>query len=143
MLRGLNFPDRFINWLMLCVSTTRFSVLINGQTKGYFQGQRGLRQGDPISPYLFVLVMEYLTRKLKELDMQEKFKYHSKCRVMQLTHLIFADDIMLFCKADEESTVLMMQKFEEFSRVSGLEVNRMKSQVFFSGVREGQKVALI
>ncbi|GLU15242.1 hypothetical protein SLE2022_317490 [Rubroshorea leprosula] len=75
--------------------------------------------------------------------MQEKFKYHSKCRVMQLTHLIFADDIMLFCKADEESTVLMMQKFEEFARVSGLEVNRMKSQVFFSGVREGQKVALI
>ncbi|GKV04889.1 hypothetical protein SLEP1_g16984 [Rubroshorea leprosula] len=46
-------------------------------------------------------------------------------------------------KADEESTVLMMQKFEEFGRVSGLEVNRMKSQVFFSGVREGQKVALI
>ncbi|GKV52760.1 hypothetical protein SLEP1_g59327 [Rubroshorea leprosula] len=143
MLRGLNFPDRFINWLMLCVSTTRFSVLINGQPKGYFQGQRGLRQGDPISPYLFVLVMEYLTRKLKELEMQEKFKYHSKCRVMQLTHLIFADDIMLFCKADEESIVLMMQKFEEFARVSGLEVNRMKSQVFFSGVREGQKVALI
>ncbi|GKU98349.1 hypothetical protein SLEP1_g11364 [Rubroshorea leprosula] len=143
MLRGLNFPDRFINWLMLCISTTRFSVLINGQPKGYFQGQRGLRQGDPISPYLFVLVMEYLTRKLKELDMQEKFKYHSKCRVMQLTHLIFADDIMLFCKADEESTVLMMQKFEQFGRVSRLEVNRMKSQVFFSGVREGQKVALI
>ncbi|GKV04570.1 hypothetical protein SLEP1_g16719 [Rubroshorea leprosula] len=62
---------------------------------------------------------------------------------MHLTHLIFADDIMLFCKADEESTGLMMQKFEEFARVSGLEVNRMKSQVFFSGVREGQKVALI
>ncbi|GLT48369.1 hypothetical protein SLA2020_220000 [Shorea laevis] len=50
---------------------------------------------------------------------------------------------MLFCKADEEPTMLMMQKFEEFSRVSGLEVNRMKSQVFFSGVREEQKVALI
>ncbi|GKV19162.1 hypothetical protein SLEP1_g29456 [Rubroshorea leprosula] len=143
MLRGLNFLDRFINWLMLCVSTTRFSVSINGQPKGYFQGQRGLQQGDPIPPYLFVLVMEYLTRKLKELDMQEKFKYHSKCRVMQLTHLIFVDDIMLFCKADEESTVLMMQKFEEFARVSRLEVNRMNSQVFFSGVREGQKVALI
>ncbi|GKV06432.1 hypothetical protein SLEP1_g18331 [Rubroshorea leprosula] len=75
--------------------------------------------------------------------MQEKFKYHSKSRVMQLTHLIFVDDIMLFCKADEESTVLMMQKFKEFAQVSGLEVNRMKSQVFFSGVREGQKVALI
>ncbi|GKV05171.1 hypothetical protein SLEP1_g17211 [Rubroshorea leprosula] len=75
--------------------------------------------------------------------MQEKFKYHRKCRVMQLTHLIFADDIMTFCKADEESTVLMMQKFEEFARVSGLEVNRMKSQVFFNGVRKGQKVALI
>ncbi|GKV45242.1 hypothetical protein SLEP1_g52351 [Rubroshorea leprosula] len=123
--------------------TSGFSVLINRQPKGYFQGQRGLQQGDPISPYLFVLVMEYLTRKLKELDMQEKFKYHSKCRVMQLTHLIFADDIMLFCKADEESTILMMQKFEEFARVSGLEVNRMKSQVFFSGVKKRQKVALI
>ncbi|GLU06405.1 hypothetical protein SLE2022_234440 [Rubroshorea leprosula] len=59
---------------------------------------------------------------------------------MKLTHLIFADDIMFFCKADKESTILMMQMFEEFSQVFGLEVNKMKSQIFFS---EGQKATLI
>ncbi|GKV42356.1 hypothetical protein SLEP1_g49767 [Rubroshorea leprosula] len=139
-------PIAYCNVIYKVISkllTQRINEVLSMLPKGYFQGQRGLRQGDPILPYLFVLVMEYLTRKLKELDMQEKFIYHSKHRVMQLTHLIFAYDIMLFCKANKESIVLMMQKFEEFSRVSGLEVNRMKSQVFFSGVREGQKVALI
>ncbi|GLT31660.1 hypothetical protein SLA2020_063810 [Shorea laevis] len=64
------------------------------------------------------------------------FGFHAKCKTMKLTHLIFADDIMLFCKVDEESLALMMDKFDEFSRVSGLEINKQKSQIFFGGVRQ-------
>ncbi|GLT27312.1 hypothetical protein SLA2020_023190 [Shorea laevis] len=136
LLYGLNFHPRFVHWILVCLSTARFSIIINGQPKGYFVGKRGLRQGDPISPYLFVLAMEYLTRKLQELEIDAHFGFHAKCKTMKLTHLIFADDIMLFCKADEESPALMMDKFDEFSRVSGLEINKQKSQIFFGGVRE-------
>ena len=54
-----------VHWIMMCVRTTSFSVCINGKIKGFFKSGRGLRQGDPISPYLFTLVIEVLTLMLK------------------------------------------------------------------------------
>ncbi|GKV23745.1 hypothetical protein SLEP1_g33443 [Rubroshorea leprosula] len=70
----------------------------------------------------FTVVMEYLTRKLQELETDAHFRFHAKCKTMKLTHLIFADDVVLFCKVDEKSLALMMHKFDEFLRVFGLEV---------------------
>ncbi|GKC17181.1 aspartic peptidase [Tanacetum coccineum] len=69
-----------IKWIMACVTSTSFSISINGDIDGYFKGKRGLRQEDPLSPYLFTLVMEVLTLILKrKVSLSESFRYHKHC----------------------------------------------------------------
>ncbi|KAL0300134.1 UNVERIFIED_CONTAM: putative ribonuclease H protein [Sesamum angustifolium] len=77
-----------------------FSVCINGNPHGFFKGSRGLRQGDPMSPFLFVLIMEVLQLMLLQLiDQNEGFSFHWRCKELGLFQLCFADDLLLFCKA--------------------------------------------
>ena len=92
----LGFPQRFVHLIMLCVETTSFYVAINGSLYGFFPGRCGVRQGDPLSPYLFLICMEYLSRMLKIASQQPGFHYHPKCAFHNICHLAFADDILLF-----------------------------------------------
>ena len=100
ILAGLHFPPTFINWVMKCITLVYFMIHINGLDYEGFKGGRGLKQGDPLSPLLFVISMEYLSRLLKKASQSKDFKYHPNCKRVNLTHLIFADDLILFCKAD-------------------------------------------
>lgn len=85
-----------------CVFTARFSVLDNGSLAGYFGSSRGLRQGDPLSHLLFLLVMEVLTRLLKKTEGGFIHCYHVG---LGISHLLFADDFILFCDASREQLV--------------------------------------
>lgn len=77
---------------MECVQTVSYSIGINGEYTSPFAAARGLRQGDPRSPYIFAIAMEYLSRALKELQHDKGYRYHPKCAKVQLTHLCYADD---------------------------------------------------
>lgn len=130
-MKFLGIPQQFVNWIMVCVSTAQYSVVLNGSSFGYFKGKRGIRQGDPISPYIFVMCMEILSRLLKTSSEEPKFKYHKHCKSLKLNHL-FADDLMLFSYADKFSPVWLKGKLDVFSNLSGLHVNSSKSQIFLA-----------
>lgn len=92
---------------MTCIRTPRYSIQFNGTTHGFISAKRGLRQGDPISPLIFVLVVEYLSRILKKVGDKRDFKFHHRCAKLKINHLAFANDILLFCSGDFQSVVYL------------------------------------
>ena len=114
VLIGLRFPALFIKWIMQCVSTTSYSISINGSLHGFFKGEQGLRQGDPLSPFLFTICLEVLSRKMGRLGKNLNFNHHPKCSEMSITHLAFADDLILFSTGDVTSVRLAIECLESF-----------------------------
>ena len=104
---ALNFPLKFISIVISCITSTQYSLILNGSPMEVIETKTKLRQGDPMSPLLFVLGMEYLSRILMKVSKAEGFKFHPRCKKLQLTHLAFADDLMIFCKGNLESIQIM------------------------------------
>ncbi|KAJ0604634.1 putative RNA-directed DNA polymerase [Helianthus annuus] len=120
---------------MVCVTTTTFSLAINGNLHGYFKGKRGLRQGDPMPPYLFTLVMEVLTLILQhQVEISAGFRFHHKCEKQRIISLCFADDLFLFARGDPNSASVILESLNLFKNMSGLVPSMNKSTVFFWGV---------
>ncbi|XP_011083323.1 uncharacterized protein LOC105165859 [Sesamum indicum] len=143
-LQLFGFPPTFTRWIEECISTTSFSVGLNGNPHGFFDGTRGLRQGDPLSPFLFVLVMEVLHigyLPLIEQDMQ--FTYHWKCELARVFQLGFADDLLLFCRADLDSVRVLKVGLDRFAEWSGLRLNIQKSHIIISRSAHERKGQLL
>ncbi|XP_022030437.1 uncharacterized protein LOC110931348 [Helianthus annuus] len=144
ILIGFGFHADMVHWIMVCVSTTTFSVCINGDVHGFFKGNRGLRQGDPISPYLFTLVMEILTAILQHaVRIDSSFKFHNKCERQQIINLCFADDLFIFSRGEIASARCIMKSLDSFAKMSGLLPNIQKSTIYFSNVPSYIKTAIL
>ncbi|KAL9670289.1 hypothetical protein QQ045_007840 [Rhodiola kirilowii] len=139
MLTKLNFPLKFISWISMCIETTSFFIQLNTEMVDFFEGKRGLRQGDPISPLLFTIAMEYLSRLLKGLTRSQGYYHHPKCHKVDIKHIIFADDMFLFSSGRCSAILALKSTLEEFMQCSGLEINVEKSQVFAAGMDETKR----
>lgn len=133
ILQALELPEVFINWIVQCFTTTSFSIAFNGELLDHFPGKKGLRQGDPISSLLFVLAMDILSKSLDKAAIDNRFRVHPLCEAPLITHISFADDVLLFFDGTESSLQGLLSVLDEFQSVSGLGVNRSKTAVFFDG----------
>jgi hypothetical protein len=97
VLNAFGFSSEVCKLISNCVSSPWFSVVMNGTSKGFFKGGRGLRQGDPLSPYLFILVEEVFSRLLRKKVQDGTIGYYSQPRKGPLiSHLLYADDMVIF-----------------------------------------------
>lgn len=143
MLIRLGFPHEFVCWIMECLTTVSYSLTLNGGLTKLFEGKRGIRQRDPMSPYLFVIAMEYLQREFSQLALNKDFHFHPRCKRLGVMHVCFADDLFMFCRADLKSIKLLQNAFLKFSRASGLQANPDKSSVYIAGINERMKELIL
>ncbi|KAF7146289.1 hypothetical protein RHSIM_Rhsim04G0067000 [Rhododendron simsii] len=133
VLRQLGFHTLWIGWVMECVKTVSFSITVNGEAGESFHPSRGIRQGCPLSPYLFVLCGEGFTALCNDYVSKKLlygFRINRHCPVV--SHLLFADDSVVYCQATERDCAALYNILELYEAASGQNVNKEKSSVFFS-----------
>ena len=131
VLEKKGFSPRWKKWMSGCLSTVSYAILVNGNAKEWVKASRGLRQGDPLSPFLFTLVADVLSRmllKTEERNLLEGFKVgRNRTRVF---HLQFANDTIFFSNTKEEELQTLKSLLLVFVHISGLKVNLDKSNIY-------------
>uniref|UniRef100_A0A803NSB0 Reverse transcriptase domain-containing protein n=1 Tax=Cannabis sativa TaxID=3483 RepID=A0A803NSB0_CANSA len=133
VLRKIGFSDIWISLVMKCVSSARYKVIHGGRTMGPITPSRGIRQGDPLSPYIFILCAEGLSALIKRYD--DMGLIHG-CKVVngapKVSHMLFADDSYLYCKTTLQEANRIRELLHQFECASGQKVNLGKSSIFYS-----------
>ncbi|KAL9675120.1 hypothetical protein QQ045_003321 [Rhodiola kirilowii] len=130
ILLKMGFDETWVRRVLKCVCSVSYKVKVNGDISEQIIPGRGLRQGDPLSPYLFILCQEWLTLKLNAEEACGNLSGVRLARGLQpINHLFFADDCLLFLKADMYCLRKLKQVLETYSKVSGQQVNFQKSEI--------------
>lgn len=129
----IGLDNKLIRIIVNCISTTSLRVLWNGEGTETFRPSRGVRQGDPLSPYIFVLCMERLSFLIKDACVMKKWKpLRFSSRGPFISHLFFADDLILFAEASFDQMHLIKDIMAKFCLASGHKINLTKSKAFSS-----------
>ena len=137
VLQNMGFGWKWVRWIKWCITTSSFSVMVNGGPTRFFNSSRRLRQGDPLSPYLFVLSMEVfsiLVDKAVVEGLISGYKFSDRSgEEVQITHLLFANDTLVFCRDTKEQMDNLSWILLWFKAISGLNINLEKSIVLLAG----------
>jgi hypothetical protein len=140
----LGFHPIWINWIKQCISTSYFSILLDGAPNGKLYPSRGLRQGDPLSPFLFIIGLEVLSRLLLREELLGSTHGIKMAKLSPpVSHLLFANDVMIFARANVREANVILYCLKTYSQWSGQCINHSKSVVFFSrNCRPASKFAI-
>ena len=132
------FRDKWVRWIWWCIYIANFSILVNGLPAGFFPSSRGLRQGDPLSPYLFVMGMEVLSILVRRAT---NGGYISGCVIkgrgevdLNISHLLFVDDTIVFCEALKDQILFLSWVFLWFEAAFELSINWDRSELTSVGM---------
>jgi hypothetical protein len=132
MLAKMGFSQKWINWVMLCVETVDYSVIVNGHRVGPIVPGRGLRQGDPLSPYLFIICAEGLTALIQKAEAKGELHGVKICRNAPIISHLFADDCFLFFRATTNEAEDIKNILATYEAASGQSIHLQKSEFYCS-----------
>jgi hypothetical protein len=133
VMKHMGFGERWIALIMMCIRTVKYSVIVNGNPCGIITPSRGIRQGDPISPYLFLLCAEVLSAMITRANGEGRLMgVPTSKRGPKISHLFFADDSLLFCRATLMQWNHLSSILKVYEETSGQKMNENKTAIFFS-----------
>jgi len=136
LLIHLGFGVDFTNWIMACLSSLSFSLLINNSDTPFFKAERGIQQGFPLSRLLFLLVAECLSRYLIEAKSVGSFRGIKISQGLYISHLLFVDDILILCDGLIQDIGKLCEGLLLFKQATGMEINAQNSSITLSSLDE-------
>ncbi|CAN0857898.1 LINE-1 retrotransposable element ORF2 protein [Linum grandiflorum] len=130
VLRQMGFHERWVHWMMMCVRSVQYTVMINGEGVGPIVPSRGLRQGCPLSPFLFILCAKGLSALIRQAKFDGRIQGARVCRgAPWVTHLLFADDSFFFMRATFDEARELRKILDMYAEASGQLINYQKSGI--------------